>query len=121
MTNTQSNGTARQPGDERRFDRGSWIALAFALCLLAYNLLQAVLLWQVPGDGWLVNGELSADPPRAIFYLSLNDGPTALRQGDELLAAEGLLLKTFWRGGSDFRAARARLDRRHDLALHGAA
>ena len=79
--------------DERRFDRGSWIALAFALCLLAYNLLQAVLIWQVPGDGWLVNGELNADPPRATFYLSLNAEPAALRQGDELLTVEGLSLK----------------------------
>jgi hypothetical protein len=93
MTNTQSNGTARQPGDERRFDRGSWIALAFALCLLAYNLFQVVLLWQVPGDGWVVNAGLNANPPSATFYLNLNDEPTALRQGDELLAVEGLPLK----------------------------
>jgi hypothetical protein len=91
--NAQSNITARQPGDERRFDRGSWIALAFALLLLAYNLFQAVLIWQVPGDGWLVNDELNADPPRVTFYLSLNDRLTALRQGDELLTVEGLPLK----------------------------
>jgi hypothetical protein len=93
MTNTQSNGTARQPGDERRFDRGSWIALVFALFLLTYQIVQAAATWQVPGDGWIVDGELNADPPRATFYLSLNDEPTALRQGDELLTVEGLSLK----------------------------
>ncbi|MBI5565021.1 MAG: hypothetical protein HY870_09005 [Chloroflexi bacterium] len=93
MSNTQSNGTARQPGDERRFDRGSWIALAFALLLLAYTVLQAVSTWQVPGDGWELNGELRADPPRATFFLSYNDGPTPLQQGDELLSVEGLSLK----------------------------
>ena len=93
MTDTQSNGTARQPGDERRFDRGSWIVLAFALFLLAYNLFQAVLLSQVPGDGWDLNDVPGADPPRAAFFLNFNDGPTPLRQGDELLTVEGLPLK----------------------------
>ena len=93
MTNTQSNGTARQPGDERRFDRGSWIALVFALFLLTYQIVQAAATWQVPGDGWIVDGQLNADPPRATFYLNLNDEPTALRHGDELLTVEGLSLK----------------------------
>jgi hypothetical protein len=93
MTYTQVNITARPPGDERRFDRGSWIALALALFLLTYAFLQAVSVWQVPGDGWLMNGELRAEPPRATFYLSLSDGPTPLWQGDELLTVEGLSLK----------------------------
>jgi hypothetical protein len=87
-TSTQSDRR-----DERRFDRGSWIALVLALCLLAYGLIQAVLIWQVPGDGWDLNEVPGADPSRAAFFLNFNDAPTPLRQGDELLTVEGLSWK----------------------------
>jgi hypothetical protein len=35
MMNTQSNSAARQPDDERRFDRGSWIALVLVTSIRA--------------------------------------------------------------------------------------
>ena len=78
---------------ERRWDRGSWAALAFALFCLLLVFLPSALTWPVPGDGWLVNGDRQADPPRAYFESNLNEGPTPIQQGDELLTVEGLPLK----------------------------
>jgi hypothetical protein len=78
---------------DRRFDRGSWAALAFALFVLFLVFFWPVLSWRLPGDGWLLNGDSLADPPQAFFDLNLNAGPTPIQRGDVLLTVEGQALK----------------------------
>jgi hypothetical protein len=88
-----SNHSEPNAHTERRWDRGSWAALAFALLCLLLVFVPAALTWPVPGDGWVLRDETRADPPQAYFYLNLNEGPTPIQQGDELLTVEGLPLK----------------------------
>lgn len=52
MTNTQSNGPARQPGDERRFDRGARIILLIVCCLLMWGAAYVLYYFSLPMDGW---------------------------------------------------------------------
>lgn len=77
------------PTGHRRWNRGAWLALAFALFLLAYN---GILVWralQVPADGWLVEGDyLSADPD-VTFIAQVIGPPSPLQNGDRLIAIEG--------------------------------
>lgn len=75
---------------ERRFNRWSWLALGLALFNLLYMLGQAILSWQLPGDGWALNCDPCGASPRIYFMVNLNPGPTPLRAGDELLTVEGL-------------------------------
>lgn len=76
--------------DERRWDRGSWAVLALALLVLCLVFIPSALSWSVPGDGWVLNGDRRADPPQEYFEFNLNEGPTPIHQGDELLTVEGL-------------------------------
>jgi hypothetical protein len=78
---------------ERRFDRGSWAALLFALFILFMIFFQSVSIWRVPGDGWVLNDDSRADPPQAFFDLNLNTEPTPIQHGDVLLTVEGQGLK----------------------------
>jgi len=75
---------------ERRFDRGSWAALAFALFTLLIIFFPSILYWQVPGDGWVLDEGTGAVSTPPTFYLNFNEEPTPIQQGDVLLSVEGL-------------------------------
>ena len=54
--NTQLHTAARQPDDERRFGRGAWLLLVFALIFMALNFAQLAYRFTLPTDGWIIDG-----------------------------------------------------------------
>jgi hypothetical protein len=76
-------------GQERRWDRGSWLALTFALFLFVYIGIQAGRVIRVPQDGWNIQNNMRAAAPEIIF-LSQTIGPASpLQPGDKLISVEG--------------------------------
>ena len=77
-------------GDGRRFDRSSWIVVGIALGMMIVALLVSAAAYRVPGDGWVVErGEFGRYEP-IVFVRNSGIGSTTLRQGDVLLAVEGI-------------------------------
>lgn len=92
---------------ERRFNRGSWIALAFALFNLLDIIGPSILYGRIPNDGWAGNCDPCGVAPRVYFQKYVGAGPTPLEAGDELLTIEGLTLSEIAARQFKFIEARA--------------
>ncbi len=79
--------------NDRRWNPGSWIAFAFALFILVYNLSSIVVIWSVPTDGWLTEDDrLGAGEPRVVYVTNVVGLPSDLRADDALVAVNGIPL-----------------------------
>jgi len=74
--------------DERRFDRGSWIALAYALFIFVYTAAQTVYTMSLPHDGWITFSRV-AEAQEVRFEFNALGQPSDLRHGDLLVAVDG--------------------------------
>jgi hypothetical protein len=77
--------------DERRFDRGSWIALAYALVVFVYSAAEIVYGLSLPYDGWVITWgpESTGAAIEVRFEFKGQDQPSNLRPGDLLVAVDG--------------------------------
>lgn len=66
--------------NDRRFDRGAWLTLSAVLLFAVAVIATTVYILSMPGDGWQMVYE---EPPLTEF---LGDWPTALQEGDVVLA-----------------------------------
>ena len=93
IATARSMGNEHQGDDGRRFDRGSWVVLGYALWIILYNLAMTVVLLSIPGDGWIYEGNLEGDlsrpAPRIVFTRHLIGTSSPIQPGDELVAIEG--------------------------------
>ncbi|HJZ50303.1 MAG TPA: hypothetical protein VKE41_24200 [Roseiflexaceae bacterium] len=76
----------RTTGSQRRFDRASWLVLALAVGYIAGALVNVLLAFQQPTDGWLYSSGLSTS---MIVVHNQSDAPSPLRPGDVFLAIDG--------------------------------
>ena len=84
---------------DRRYDRGSWLALGFVLLMIVASMTMTVLRLARVGDGCILN---AGDISTASFGACVGDWPTPLRPGDELIAVSGVGLP----GSDDLREQR---------------
>jgi len=77
--------------EERRFDRGAWLVLAFALIFIVLDVAQLVYRFSLPTEGWLVNTS-EQDENSEDFLLSRNlvGVPSPLQPGDRLIIIGGI-------------------------------
>lgn len=75
--------------DERRFDRGSWLALASVLAFALVCTITAAVVLRLPNDGCILR-DFQVDG--RVVDACYGDWPTTLRPGDELLAIGGVRL-----------------------------
>jgi hypothetical protein len=115
MMNTQLNATARQPDDERRFDRGAWLVLIFALIFMALDFAQLAYRFTLPTEGWVVDapgtGSDSRDFPmgqNTVGASSPMQSGDALHilggiPADQILSADSLTIPrpAGWEAGGD--------------------
>jgi hypothetical protein len=78
--------TTTNTGNQRRFDRGSWLTLGFVLSFTTLCVAVGALLLSLPGDGCQLDP--TAEPPQP-FQACFGDWPTPLRPGDKLLPVNG--------------------------------
>src|SRR5436305_895238 len=79
-------GPRRPTSPETRFDRGAALVLAGALAFTAAVVLVTLAILNAPSDGWQIPGDNQVSE-LAYFY---GDWPSPLRQGDVILAVNGL-------------------------------
>lgn len=80
--------SADAPVVARRFDRSSWLTVAFVAGMTVICALMMVVILREPGDGCLLNvGEFTTP-----IYACVGDWATPLRPGDRILAVAGLRL-----------------------------
>jgi hypothetical protein len=79
--------------DERRWSRGSWIVLAFALFVFIYNAGSAIYSLQLPTDGWMLELTPNANPPVIKFVVPFLNTTSPIEPGDLLLAVNGQSLE----------------------------
>ena len=70
--------------NERRFDRGAWLTVTAVLLFALIVISTTLYILAMPGDGWQMDYE---EPPLTEF---LGDWPTALQEGDVILAVNGV-------------------------------
>ena len=73
----------------RRFDRGSWLIVAFVLAFALICITTAALVLRLPSDGCVIR-DFSGNG--RIVDACFGDWPTTLRPGDELIAIGGATL-----------------------------
>jgi signal transduction histidine kinase len=73
--------------DERRFDRGSWIALAYAVVIFVCSAAEIAFSLSLPHDGWVITSAGAATGIQLEF--NWLGRPSKVRQNDLLLAIDG--------------------------------
>jgi hypothetical protein len=73
--------------DDKQFDRWSWLTLAVVTLFSLVVLATTLITLSIPGDGWQMVYE---EPPLTQF---VGDWPTALREGDVVLAVDGIAVE----------------------------
>ena len=72
--------------EERRFDRGAGLTLAFAVFLYMWQLGAGIFGLPYPSDGWTYYS--NTDRSNVVRYYTL-DAPTPLKSGDRVIAING--------------------------------
>jgi len=78
----------RTDDDPRRFDRGSRVILAGAICFIASALIYVLLAFAQPSDGWLYSIDIST-----LTVENQAGSRTPLQQGDLVLAIDGVVFE----------------------------
>jgi hypothetical protein len=79
--------TTRIPDNpETKFDRSSWLTLAFVVFVLVYNLAMLAYRFTLPTDGWVVN---EATELGFNYIENLMSAPSGLQPGDNVIAVDG--------------------------------
>ncbi len=89
---TQLNAAARQPDDERRFDRGAWITLLLVLFLLVWSAADVLYYFSLPTDGWLTTPPASWGASGYVYQQNLMGVTSGLQPNDHLIGINGLSL-----------------------------
>ncbi len=86
-----SKNAAIMPPDERRFDRGAWLVLGFALLFIALDFAQLAYRFTLPTEGWIID-ESKLGPDAHDFPMSRNvvGAPSPLQPGDALHIIGGI-------------------------------
>ncbi len=71
---------------ERRFDRGSWVALLYAFFIFSLITIFHLAVWRTPSDGWVSRIEL---PGGASLQANLLGLTSDLQPGDRVLEING--------------------------------
>jgi len=79
------NATAAT-NDTRRFDRGSWLTLAFVVGFAVCCAVVSALIMRLPSDGCVMSDYSEAVTTPQIVDTCYGDWPTPLHHGDKLLA-----------------------------------
>jgi hypothetical protein len=92
-------------GRDNRFDRASILVLAFAILLLAYQVIPQIMAYTLPTDGWSM--ELNTDGKDQSSYkiqvkTYMLAGSTQIQKGDQLLEVDGLTADELIHGGASF-------------------
>jgi hypothetical protein len=85
---------------ERRFDRGSWAALLYALFIFSLVSLIHVAAWRTPSDGWMSRIEL---PDGVSLQANLLGLPSDLLPGDRVLEINGRPVLEYARAAYSWR------------------
>jgi hypothetical protein len=78
---------------ERRWTKGSWVSLGYALFIFIINAAVSIYSFNLPSDGWEKSQTLTSDPPTIVFNQPVVDIPAEILPGDQLLAVNGKLLE----------------------------
>lgn len=86
-----SNNAVTNMPAERRFDRGAWLVLLFALIFITLDVVQLAYRFSLPTEGWLVDTS-EQDQNSEDFLLSRNlvGAPSPLQSGDRLVVIGGI-------------------------------
>jgi hypothetical protein len=74
---------------ERRWTKGSWVALVYALIILITNSAASIYSFSLPSDGWHVTLAPTSNPPSLEFTQPYSENPAQIQPGDLLLAVNG--------------------------------
>ena len=94
---TSNTNVAANHRAERRFDRGSWLVLLFALIFMMLDIAQVAYRFTLPTEGWLVNeSDLFVDSRDFPLSRNVAGAVSPLQPGDNLhligdLASEKIL------------------------------
>src|SRR3990172_9790982 len=72
-----------------RFDRGSWIALAFALFIFVYTAAGIIYDGRLPHDGWVYSIIIENKAIELELLENILDLPSELRPKDVVIAIDG--------------------------------
>jgi hypothetical protein len=97
---SQANSERNQDG--RRWTRGSYAAAGFALFLLLYALGMAIYTFNMPTDGWIIDGDRFVNPPTLTFTQPYLEQPSPIQAGDQLLGVNGQTLEQILQAQHEF-------------------